>query len=425
MKTLVLKRVNSEKYKKITVSQILIDVFFLIVIFSPVFSFFFGFFNYIDEIIAAVAFAIFIKKLLEKKNDPIVFVFMFIILLFGLFGNILFSYQSSALSIGLDFFNTVRFFIVLLTSSCIFTSDEIEKGLKFCIKVLKIFLLFLLICLILAELKFLPSFLGESRYSFSSFNFVFENSGFLNYFLYSASLILLVDLFKTKRTSFIWYLIISILFISTLKTRGFIFGLLYFAICFVFRYMNFEFKKYKYFLIFIGVVFLVVISYQTFAGYFLKNTNTPRSLLVRNGFISFFEHLPLGTGFATYGTAQSSKSYSLLYYNLGMDTIWGFIPGDTEAYLVSDNFWPSIICQLGLLGTISFLAFVIYSLHVFWKTSCKCYLMKISFFYVITILLVSSTATASFYTNYAVFLGFFLSLMSKIFGGQVHEKKCW
>ena len=59
---------------------------------------------------------------------------------------------------------------------------------------------------------------------------------------------------------------------------------------------------------------------------------------------------PLGSGFATFGTYMSGEYYSPLYYEYGLNTVWGLWPSNPT--FVSDSFWPAILAQFGFIGLV-------------------------------------------------------------------------
>ena len=59
--------------------------------------------------------------------------------------------------------------------------------------------------------------------------------------------------------------------------------------------------------------------------------------------------MPIGAGFATYGSSVAANQYSNLYYLYGFSNRWGMGKNDT-GFLV-DSYYPQIIAQTGFLGS--------------------------------------------------------------------------
>ena len=94
------------------------------------------------------------------------------------------------------------------------------------------------------------------------------------------------------------------------------------------------------------------INYYQSAGY-------ARGELARQAIAVANDYFPLGTGFATYGSAVTAQidNYSPLYYTYGLSTVWGLVPG--AASFLSDTFWPTVLAQFGYFGLIAFAALLI------------------------------------------------------------------
>lgn len=79
-----------------------------------------------------------------------------------------------------------------------------------------------------------------------------------------------------------------------------------------------------------------------------------RPMLYVMGFFVLWDHLLLGSGLASYATSPSSTdiNYSNLYYDYGLDNVWGLSPGYDD--FISDAFYPSL-AQFGLVGVVLFI----------------------------------------------------------------------
>lgn len=70
--------------------------------------------------------------------------------------------------------------------------------------------------------------------------------------------------------------------------------------------------------------------------------------------IIFSDYIPFGSGLASFGTNAAAKYYSPLYYEYGLDDIWGLYP-DNPMFL-ADAFYPTL-AQYGMVGLFFFLWF--------------------------------------------------------------------
>ena len=70
--------------------------------------------------------------------------------------------------------------------------------------------------------------------------------------------------------------------------------------------------------------------------------------------IIFKDYIPFGSGLASFATATCAKYYSPLYYQYGLNSIWGLSP--QHPMFIADAFYPTL-AQYGLVGVILFIIF--------------------------------------------------------------------
>ncbi|MGP1909970.1 O-antigen ligase family protein [Metabacillus sp. JX24] len=100
------------------------------------------------------------------------------------------------------------------------------------------------------------------------------------------------------------------------------------------------------FLFFFGDIFSLTIDRYIQIDY----DESARKALYLFSFVIAKEYFPVGTGFGTYGTFQSIEPYSSVYYEFGLNRVWGLRP-DNPMWL-TDTFWPAILGETGLVGII-------------------------------------------------------------------------
>jgi hypothetical protein len=79
------------------------------------------------------------------------------------------------------------------------------------------------------------------------------------------------------------------------------------------------------------------------------------------------DHLPFGTGLASFGSHASRVYYSDVYYRYGLSKIWGLSPDFPE--FITDTFWPMIIGEGGITGFLAYLGFFGILAIRFWRTA--------------------------------------------------------
>lgn len=115
-----------------------------------------------------------------------------------------------------------------------------------------------------------------------------------------------------------------------------------------------------------GLIMLLAV-WQKFSFYFLsanvesmifEENETMARLALYMGFILLLGMYPLfGTGFASFCTFSSVSSYSQIYYELGLNYVWGLAPDDPS--FATDAYFP-MLAEFGIVGVIIFIFFWIW-----------------------------------------------------------------
>ncbi len=79
------------------------------------------------------------------------------------------------------------------------------------------------------------------------------------------------------------------------------------------------------------------------------------------------DHFPLGAGLGRYGSHMSGETYSPIYREYGLDGVPGLQPTDGSA--ITDTFWPMLLGETGVLGTIAFGVFLVALLAELWRAA--------------------------------------------------------
>lgn len=115
------------------------------------------------------------------------------------------------------------------------------------------------------------------------------------------------------------------------------------------------------------VVLVAIVGWQKFEFYFIggegmemdtgRLATIARPMMYYTGALILLDHLPFGSGLASFATFPSAKSYSTLYYDYSLDKVWGLGPSMPE--FITDAFYPSL-AQFGVVGIALFIWFWIY-----------------------------------------------------------------
>ena len=116
------------------------------------------------------------------------------------------------------------------------------------------------------------------------------------------------------------------------------------------------------------LVAVAMVSWNKFSYYFLTgngDTIDPtvaetfaRPVLYATSGLILLDHFPLGSGLASFASYASSAHYSSLYYEYGINNIYGL----SESYpdFICDAFYPSL-AQFGVVGVVLFITFLVWA----------------------------------------------------------------
>jgi len=81
---------------------------------------------------------------------------------------------------------------------------------------------------------------------------------------------------------------------------------------------------------------------------FVDMYDSARNALYQVSILIGKNEFPFGAGFGRYGSFTARSQYSPVYYEYGMDTIWGLTPDKPD--FATDTYWPSVIGEIGFIG---------------------------------------------------------------------------
>lgn len=312
-----------------------------------------GLFGYFDEVYSILFIPVY---LLFKKNSKINKIDFFIILDIIIFNCV--AILSSVIS-GLQSFKPViqdwiivnKFVLSIGVSNILFKNllnDKNKNKILTHCKVLTVLFIFLII------LDYIFNIFGEYyelRFGLKVSTLFYSHPTYL-----CASSIFLLSVLlmcrNEKKNEIIYYILISLCIISTLRTKAIIFVLI-FWLFYVFLLLKNKKLRLKMIVVLFIVAFLL--GESQFEFYFIDNESA-RSVLFTKSFEIANDYFPIGSGLATYGSSSSIKPYSIMYYKYGLSKYYGLTR--EKPSFVSDNFWPMIIGQFGYIGLICYIAFL-------------------------------------------------------------------
>lgn len=312
-------------------------------------------FTYWDELLALLFIPLFIPfflyNMFEKKRriDLLLWMVIAVFVAAGFVGYFTNEYANIKTTIS-DCFLNIKFFMLLYTIFGIYRvwnwqiyRKAIEKHLDF----LSCILLFLV--LVDRIFKIFPIY--EIRFGINSEQLMFMHPSFCAaVFFYLLMLrILFGCICKFKNIAI--NISIGIAIFLTLRLKAIV--TMFMLIVILLYTYNPKWKQFKWPIIICGIAGSFILAYDQIWGYFLSpdSMKYARGALLWTSFKILKDYFPFGTGFATFGSYLSGVNYSQVYSLYNINTVYGMTQDNYNA--ISDQYWPMIAGQTGLVGLIS------------------------------------------------------------------------
>ena len=167
-------------------------------------------------------------------------------------------------------------------------------------------------------------------------------------------------------------LILTVVFVLSglVCTRSKYYGTVVFTLFMLLCYRPGMLKRYgaRSLAIFTAVVLIVIkVGWSKFNYYFVNGTSDhfdpellssyARPVMYATSGLIFMDHIPFGSGLASFGSNASVEPYSGVYHDYQIDKVYGISPQMPE--FICDAFYPSL-AQFGIAGVALFVYFWIY-----------------------------------------------------------------
>ncbi|WP_307982128.1 hypothetical protein [uncultured Senegalimassilia sp.] len=356
-------------------------------------------FSYCDEIATiAVVCAAFFRFHASKNaladgmstSSRLALVWLFVVVSAAFLGNAFCGVHASTAAILTDFLTCCKFPIALIASIYAFACSE---RLSTLFEIEAKILLVVMTVLGIGNLFFDFGMGSEARFGIrASFTFVFDHPTYLVFCAAGLTAFLMKD--RERNMPFIVMGMLVVLL--SLRSKGFAFA----AVCLLLLLTFGKSNRLSVVHIALGLAAVALIGMDQYINYY-QSAGYARGELARQAIAVANDYFPLGTGFATYGSAVTAQidNYSPLYYAYGLSTVWGLAPG--AASFLSDTFWPTVLAQFGYFGLVAFAALLIALFVMCYKAGGGSRLPVICIF---AYLLISSTSESSFFNPSAAYL---------------------
>lgn len=301
--------------------------------------------SYIDEVLGLASLGyltLFNSRI--KRYDLLTFSFIVVILFIGFVSNLFSDVGVLKSSIAIDAITQLKVILSFFFIKYFLSDGEKQATLEMFTPIAKLF------CLVTFFFSILTQFVNtgmspDERYGMHCFNFIFAyNFEYIATYMIVFGVIVCSNKLTAKQKAF-YYFLGSVSVGLNLKSEALIFTFLFVFLFFYFR-KNEKIKPYVILIIAAGVFLLGQYQIDTY----LAKDNTARHVFFEYAVKNANHYFPLGSGFATYGSAEASKHYSPLYYRYGFTDVWGMSP-DFRAFL-TDTYWASVLGQFGWIGAL-------------------------------------------------------------------------
>lgn len=372
-------------------------------------------FNYMDELFSIIVGICLLAKMLSKKirlnADEMAILWMLILVcVIGVIGNVVSGLVNQPMYIAIDVISTLKvwlaYYAIVMTNWKRHVYDELIQLLAKLGRLLVWIMLFFLILSQIIDIGMTAS----ARYGIRSFQFVYNVPGNFSKMFYFLVPLLTADLFY-KSSLYKKFAIAAALIVwaSTMRSRAFAFIAVFLLMAGFFFTSNGKKwgekirKKIKLVYIIPVCIVAIVICWNQLVFYFTSDTQA-RSVLLRFGLLTMITYFPLGAGFGTFGSDVAATQYSPLYKKYGFNSIYGM--RQNEIYFLNDNYWPMIMGQFGVFGTVLVLAALIKFMRMTINSTKENKYLYFSTFSALGFLLLSSVASKSYseFSSICVFI---------------------
>jgi hypothetical protein len=305
------------------------------------------FFLRFDEALAIISLIGILVYLVNKKGKlprivGTIATILICLAIVGILGNLISNLQPWIIVLQ-DAFLFFKAYFVLIFFLLTLNEKRAKEIFRFATKFSKVALVFLAACAVLSY--FLD--LGMTK------NGMFKLfSNFYGAVAVWAILFFAVIYCSKANYRFMYFLLAALVVLMTQSGLG----LMMIGVC-ALVYIFFEWNpRFHWYYVPILAVLAFLVGFPVFKEYFL-NPDTPRYLLFYFSFVTMWNFAPIGSGFATYGSAMAAREYSPLYYQYGFAEKYMMSPDDARA--LQDSFYPIVFAQFGIVGTLLYLAFMI------------------------------------------------------------------
>ena len=386
----MLSRIPNKFKHDMTCIELLALIAFNLLLFQPIIEIILPPFSYYDEILAvssllSLFFSMAMRKSRFTREMKIALCLLFAIVVIGLFGNFLSGIVSDTFFILVDILACSKFFIIYFALKSILGNTS--YFVSYMARESKVLLVLMLACLVINQFVDI-GMTYEMRYGLKAFQFVFIHPTHM----VTLSLACMAFIYSDASNGWKKYIGIALVLMAmSLRSRWVALALVIVLIIFVKKGST----RAPFVVIGVGSVSAFLVGQAQMSVYYGSASESARGHLMTTALSVFQNFFPLGAGFASFGSGVTKTIYSPLYYQYGLQNVYGLAPNN-PSYL-TDTFWPVVLAQFGFLGLIIWLLLLIMLVVDFYRLGIASGMLVLSLT-MIAAILISTTASGSIFS---------------------------
>ena len=387
----MLSRIPNKFKHDMTCIELLALIAFNLLLFQPIIEIILPPFSYYDEILAvssllSLFFSMAMRKSRFTREMKIALCLLFAIVVIGLFGNFLSGIVSDTFFILVDILACSKFFIIYFALKSILGNTS--YFVSYMARESKVLLVLMLACLVINQFVDIVM-TYEMRYGLKAFQFVFIHPTHM----VTLSLACMAFIYSDASNGWKKYIGIALVLMAmSLRSRWVALAL---VIVLIIIFVKKGSTRAPFVVIGVGSVSAFLVGQAPMSVYYGSASESARGHLMTTALSVFQNFFPLGAGFASFGSGVTKTIYSPLYYQYGLQNVYGLAPNN-PSYL-TDTFWPVVLAQFGFLGLIIWLLLLIMLVVDFYRLGIASGMLVLSLT-MIAAILISTTASGSIFS---------------------------
>ena len=387
----MLSRIPNKFKHDMTCIELLALIAFNLLLFQPIIEIILPPFSYYDEILAvssllSLFFSMAMRKSRFTREMKIALCLLFAIVVIGLFGNFLSGIVSDTFFILVDILACSKFFIIYFALKSILGNTS--YFVSYMARESKVLLVLILACLVINQFVDI-GMTYEMRYGLKAFQFVFIHPTHM----VTLSLACMAFIYSDASNGWKKYIGIALVLMAmSLRSRWVALAL---VIVLIIIFVKKGSTRAPFVVIGVGSVSAFLVGQAQMSVYYGSASESARGHLMTTALSVFQNFFPLGAGFASFGSGVTKTIYSPLYYQYGLQNVYGLAPNN-PSYL-TDTFWPVVLAQFGFLGLIIWLLLLIMLVVDFYRLGIASGMLVLSLT-MIAAILISTTASGSIFS---------------------------